>query len=181
MDGRLWFELGREPIFTHNQVKQEFNLVIGGLVKSERLGRFFPDGLYLTNDQAGLASQPDGTFVSHDSLAAGRVRLIEGERAGYVELDGSPDMVLEVISAGSVEKDTETLRDLYWRAGITEYWLVDARTDRLMFTILQHAPGGYVAGRKQAGWSKSRVLGRSFRLIYQADAAGNPDYTLETR
>lgn len=86
-----------------------------------------------------------------------------------------------MISAGSVGTDTETLRDLYWHVGITEYWLVDARTDRLIFTIVHHAPGGYVAGRKQAGWSKSRVLGRSFRLTCQADAAGNPDYTLATR
>jgi Uma2 family endonuclease len=36
-------------------------------------------------------------------------------------------MVLEVVSASSVEPDTQTLRELYWAAGIKEYWLVDAR------------------------------------------------------
>ncbi|HVA50888.1 MAG TPA: Uma2 family endonuclease [Pirellulales bacterium] len=181
LSGQVWVDMSKEQIFTHNQVKQEFNLVIGGLVKAERLGRYFPDGLYVTNDLANLASQPDGTFVSRQSLKSGRVRLVEGEKEGYLELAGSPDMVLEVVSASSVEKDTETLRDLYWRAGITEYWLVDARTDRLAFTILRHAAGGYAAARKQGGWIKSGVFDRRFRLTCGTDDAGNPEYGLSMR
>ncbi|HEV3339274.1 MAG TPA: Uma2 family endonuclease, partial [Pirellulales bacterium] len=173
--------MSKDQIFTHNQVKQEFNLVIGGLVKAERLGRYFPDGLFLTNDRADLASQPDGTFASHESLKSGRVRLVEGERGGYLEMDGSPDMVLEVVSASSVEKDTETLREVYWRAGIPEYWLVDARGDRLTFGILRHESRGYVASRKQAGWMKSRVFDRMFRLTCRPDDAGNPEYSLSAR
>ena len=91
-------------------------LVVGGLVKAERRGRFFPDGIFLTNDRAQLACQPDGTFVSHQTLKSGRVHLVEGEKEGYLELEGTPDMVLEIVSASSVEKDKETLLDLYWRA-----------------------------------------------------------------
>jgi hypothetical protein len=123
LDGRVWLDMSKEQVVTHNQLKQEFNLVIGGLVKAQRLGRFFPDGLLLTNDRAQLACQPDGTFVSRQSLESGRVRLVEGEKEGYLELEGTPDMVLEVVSASSVEKDKETLPDFYWRAGIPEYWL----------------------------------------------------------
>ena len=63
--------MSREQIFTHNQLKQEFNLVMGGLVKAERLGRFFPDGVLLTNDRAQLACQPDGTFVGRQALKLG--------------------------------------------------------------------------------------------------------------
>jgi Uma2 family endonuclease len=181
LDGQVWVDLRKEQIFTHNQVKQEFNLVIGGLAKARRLGRYFPDGLLLTNDRANLACQPDATFVARRSLASGRVRLVEGEKEGYLELEGSPDMVLEIVSAGSAEKDTQTLRDLYWRAGITDYWLVDARADNLEFTILRHTSDGYAAARKQAGWIKSRVFHRSFRLTSRPDDNGNPDYSLSVR
>lgn len=181
LNGQVWVDMSKEQLFTHNQVKQEFNLVIGGLVKAERLGRYFPDGVFVTNDAADLASQPDGTFVAGQSLKSGRVRLIEGEKEGFLEIDGSPDMVLEVVSAGSVEKDTQTLRELYWRARITEYWLVDARSDPLSFTILQWRPAGYSATRKQAGWSKSKVFGRGFRLTSGPDDAGNPEYSLSVR
>lgn len=181
LDGQLWVDMSKEQIFTHNHVKQEFNLVIGGLVKAERIGRYFPDGVFVTNDEAGLASQPDGTFVASKSLEAGRVRLIEGEKEGFLEIDGSPDMVLEVVSAGSVEKDTQTLRELYWRAGITEYWLVDARSDPLSFTILQWRSTGYSSVRKQAGWLKSKVFARSFRLSSHLDDVGHPEYSLSIR
>ncbi|HEX7378125.1 MAG TPA: Uma2 family endonuclease [Pirellulales bacterium] len=87
------------------------------------LGRYFPDGVFVTNDDADLASQPDGTFASHSGVESNRVRLVEGEKEGYLELTGSPDMVLEVVSASSLEKDTQTLSELYWQARITEYWL----------------------------------------------------------
>lgn len=80
LDGQVWVDMSKEQIFTHNQVKQEFNLAIGGLAKSRRLGRYFPDGLLLTNDRANLASQPDGTIVTRRTLVSGRVRLVEGEK-----------------------------------------------------------------------------------------------------
>lgn len=179
--GDVLVDMSKEQIFTHNQVKQEFNLVVGGLVKAERLGRYFPDGLFVTNDRADLASQPDGTYVAHESFRSGRVTLVEGEKEGYLQLDGSPDMVLEIVSASSVEKDTQTLRDLYWRAGITEYWLVDARTDEPSFAILRHGSRGYIAVRTASGWTKSRVFNRSFRLTCRLDDMGKPDYQLSVR
>ena len=111
-DGQVWVDMSKEQIFTHNQVKQEFNLVIGGLAKSGRLGRYFPDGELLTNDRANLATQPDGTFVSRRSLESGRVRLVEGEKEGYLELEGSPDMVLEVVSQLGGKRLGNTSRSL---------------------------------------------------------------------
>ena len=93
--------MSKEQVFTHNQLKQEFNLVLGGLVKVQRLGRFFPDGLRVTNDRAQLACHPDGTFVTYRSLKSGRVRLVEEEKGGYLELAGTPDMVLEIVSLSS--------------------------------------------------------------------------------
>lgn len=174
-------DISKEQIFTHSQVKQEFNLVVGGLVKSQRLGRYFPDGVFLTNENADLGCQPDGVFVARSSIDSARVRLVQGEKEGYLESEGSPDMVLEVVSASSVEKDSVALRELYWRAKISEYWLVDARGERLEFNILKHASRAYVVTRKQAGWVKSHVFGCLFRLTRQLGVDGNPEYTLSVR
>ena len=120
-------------------------------------------------------------FVLTESFEIGRIKLVEGRREGYLELEGIADMVLEIVSPSSVTKDTETLFDLYWRAGIPEYWLVDARGEALQFDIYQRGPRGYTATRRQAGWLKSRVLGMSFRLTRQLDALGHPEFTLETK
>lgn len=181
LHGRLWIDMSMEQYFSNNQVKSEFGNTLGPLAKREKLGRYSPDGMLLTNEEADLSCQPDGIFVAHESFRNGRVQLVEGAKEGYVELLGSPDMVLEIISSSSVEKDSVTLRELYWRAGIREYWLVDARADEVRFRILRHTPKRYVAVRPQKGWLKSTVFGRSFHLVRIIDVDGNPDFTLEMR
>jgi Uma2 family endonuclease len=181
LSGEVWVEMSKERVYSHNQVKTEFARVLAGLVKQRRLGRYFSDGLFLTNIEADLCSKPDGTFVSRESFAAQRVRLIEGSLEGFVEIEGTPDMVLEVVSGSSVSKDNEWLRDLYWKAGIAEYWLVDCRGERADFDILRRTAGGYSATSKSAGWMESAVFGHAFLLTRQADEMGQPEYTLEAR
>jgi Uma2 family endonuclease len=95
-----------------------------------------------------------------------------------LEVIGSPDMVLEVVSPSSRQKDTVILRDLYWRAGVREYWLAERRHQDVTFDILRHGARGYSAARKQAGWVKSSLLGRSFKLIREPDDEAGPVYTL---
>jgi Uma2 family endonuclease len=151
------------------------------MVKTEKRGLFLPDGLFFCNVHADIAGNPDATFVSYKALESDDVRLIEGKQGGYLELEGSPDMVLEVISTSSVHKDTVTKRQAYWEAGIREYWLVDARREPLKFDILRHTAKGYAATRKQDGWMKSSVFGKSFRLTQQVNQLGYPEYTLEVR
>ncbi len=136
----------------------------------------------LTNKVADLSGNPDSVFVSDHSLDSGRVELVEGKRGGVIELLGSPDMVLEVVSDSSEKKDNQTLFEAYMEAGITEYWLVDAREAAVEFTIYKHAEKKYTATRKQVGgWQKSAVFGKSFRLTRQTDRRGNPKFTLEVR
>src|SRR5207248_1835863 len=159
----------------------EISRVLGTLVKTDRLGRFFTDGALISNEEAKLTSQPDGLFVSRKTLEADDVRLVGGEKAGCVEMEGTPDVVLEVVSDSSVRKDLVRLRDLYWRAGIREYWLVDARGGVLHFDILRRTARGYTATRKESGWLKSTAFGKSFRLTEQADELGHPEDTLEVR
>ena len=46
---------------------------------------------------------------------------------------------------------------------------------------LQDTAKGYAAARKQDGWLKSAVFGKSFRLVRGTDATGNPEFTLEVK
>jgi Uma2 family endonuclease len=179
--GEVWVDMSKEQIFTHNQVKQEYNLVLGGLAKKEKRGRYFPDGAYLSNAEADFTAQPDGTFVSWDAFHSGRVRLVEGTRHGFLELEGSPDMVLEIVSDSSVAKDNTRMPELYWQAEIKEYWLIDVRGQRLRFDIFRHTPRAYVAVRGRAGWIKSTVFEKSFKLTRHLDEFDNPEYTLAVR
>ena len=179
--GEVWADMSKEQIFTHLVVKQEFFRALGNLVKSEREGLIIPDGLLLSNLRADISGNPDATYVSSATLDSERVNLIEGARGGHTEIEGTPDMVLEVVSDSSVNKDTVVLLDAYWKAGIPEYWLVDARDDQLKFDIFRHTAKEYKRASKKHGWMASPVFGRSFRLTVRTDASGRPDYTLEVR
>jgi Uma2 family endonuclease len=90
-------------------------------------------------------------------------------------------MALEVISKTSFHKDAKVLRELYWQAGIAEYWLVDARRDPVEFKLLRRTARGYAAVRPVESWVKSAVFGKEFRLVRGVDPIGEPEYTLEVR
>jgi Uma2 family endonuclease len=169
-----------EDLFSHNQVKNEYASVITALIKQIRLSRFFTDRTLLSHRRARLSTEPDGLFVSWNSLRTRRVQLVRG-RKRFVEIQGSPDMTLEVVSDSSITKDTITLRELYWKAGVREYWLVNALGDELDLDILCHRRAGYEPARKRAGWVESKVFGRAFKLTSKPDEMGYPDYTLMVR
>jgi Uma2 family endonuclease len=177
----LWVDLSMEEMYTHNQVREVIGRIVGEIVASGNLGRWLPDGMQLTNAAVNLSTEPDGMFVSYDALQSGRVQRLKGRIPGIMRLEGSPEMVLEVVSATSVRKDTVELRDLYWQAGIREYWLVDVR-ETLQFEIMKHGPKGYTSTRRQAGgWLKSTVFGHSFQLTQTTDRLGDPIYQVAVR
>ncbi len=179
--GEVWIDMGKEQLFTHVLVKTEITSVLRQLTKTENLGFVFGDGLMLTNFAADISVNPDATFVSHATLQSDRVRLIEGHEGGFTELQGSPDMVLEVVSRSSFRKDSVVLKRAYWEAGVREYWLIDARRPAIRFDIFRRGPKGFTATRRRDGWLRSDVFARSFRLTATETTTGHPEFRLETR
>jgi Uma2 family endonuclease len=162
-------------------------MAIGGalvmMLKDRQLGRYYGDGMMLSHAGVGLATEPNGLFVAAETRRSGRITArcgAAGPEHGVI-LEGTPDMVLEVISRSSVRKDTVDLLDLYSRAGIREYWLVDPRGDEPRFTLYAHTARGYRAVRPADGWRKSAVFGAAFRLVQSADDPDLEAYTLEMR
>src|SRR5262245_25441860 len=180
--GAVWVDLSREELFSHNQVRTALTTTLGNLVATGQLGRYLPAGMMLRNTRADLATEPDGSFISYEALRSGRVIRVEEDEPECCLLEGPPEVVMEVVSDSSEVRDTVELRELYWRAGIPEYWLVDARGDAPQFDLLKRGARGFKATRPQkGGWLRSDVFGRSFRLTRQADPLGDPQYTLEVR
>jgi Uma2 family endonuclease len=180
LDGELWADLSKEQLFTHNLVKTEFTGVVAPLVKAQRLGYFCSDRMLLSHVEANLSTEPDALFAAWDTVRNARLRLVPGADQGFIELEGTPDMVLEIVSPTSVRKDTVRLRELYARAAVAEYWLVNA-LGAPQFEILRLGPGGYEAVEPQDGWLTSAVFGRAFRLGRETDPLGHPAYTLAVR
>ena len=172
--GEVFCEMSPESIETHNKVKAGVTIDLGNLVRAEALGEIFLDGVLLTHEGAGLSTEPDLIFATWDAFTSGRLRMVEkrNREGDYIELVGTPDLVVEIVSDSSVRKDLVALRSAYFKAEIPEYWLVDARGDDVRFEILARTPEGYVAR------ATSVVFGRSFRLERVKNRAGRWDYRL---
>lgn len=181
LKGEVWIDMSKEQVFTHVLVKTVFTAVLWRLSTEEQLGIYLTDGVLLSNFAADISGNPDGMFLSKDTFASDRIRLIEGKDDGVVEIQGSPDMVLEILSKSSEQKDKVTLKQAYWEAGIPEYWLVDARVSPPQFDIFRRSKTKYVRAAKQDDWVKSGVFGKSFRFCVRSGLGGHPDYSLEMR
>jgi Uma2 family endonuclease len=183
LNHEVLIDMSPEELETHNKVKTEVVRAIANLNEQLDLGEVFSDGTLVKNEKAGLSTEPDGTLVTWETSEAGRVCFeIRKDRQGqYLELQGTPDWVLEVVSRSSVKKDTHDLRGTYHRAGIGEYWLIDAQEEDIVFQILVRRRTRYVAVTARDGWYPSPVFGRSFRLERRRNRAGRWQYKLHVK
>jgi Uma2 family endonuclease len=102
LNGTLWVDATMEQLFTHNRVKTRVTSALDQLIATEDLGYFFSDRALLSHPGVGLSTEPDAFFVSYESVEAGRARCVEGASEGHVEVEGAPDLAVEVVSTGSV-------------------------------------------------------------------------------
>jgi len=182
IDGEVLLDLSREELETHNKLKRCITAVVGQLVDDRELGEVFADGAFLTHEAARLSTEPDLIFVSWRSFESGRVALVAkaGRPKRYVELVGSPDLVVEIVSDSSVRKDTRLPREAYLAGGIAEYWLVDGRGDRIQFEILHNTGFEFRASAPADQPQTSVVLGGRWTLSRDLNRGGRFRYRLQT-
>jgi Uma2 family endonuclease len=177
-EGTIWIETSME-IVIHNKAKGKVCAVLENVISEDESGHLFVDRMRLTHPEVGLSTEPDGLFASKDTLHRQRLQITNGALA--TELVGSPDMVLEVISTSSIQKDTVILPRLYWKAGVQEYWLVDPRGGNIRFDIFKRGKKAFEPVKGRNGWLKSEVFGRSFRLGMTINGFDLPVFTLEVK
>ncbi|MFN4256217.1 MAG: Uma2 family endonuclease [Saprospiraceae bacterium] len=106
---------------------------------------YFQIRLYLTQNPIGevfsapldvvledrTAPQPDVFFVSKER------DFILDEREGVVI--GTPDLIVEIISPSSVQRDRYQKKELYERFAVREFWLVDPQNRSIeIFKLAQN-------------------------------------------
>lgn len=167
--GRIEVDMSPEDLFTHGSVKTEIVSVLGVRVKRRRLGRLFSDRTRISCPKADLSVEPDVVFVSQEAITGGKVRLVpmsgSNKRDRFAEIEGGPELTVEIISDSSIGKDQERLPAAYSLAGVQEYWLVDARREDLVFQIHRRGATGFEPVTPDAeGFQHSAVFDCDFRL-----------------
>jgi Uma2 family endonuclease len=183
--GRIEVDMSPERAFSHGLPKVELIRALATHVQKTRLGLLFADRMRVSSEEAQLSAEPDLALITHRTLKSGRVRFSKPSRtlpADFLEIQGGPDLVVEILSPTSHDKDTEQLPEAYYSAGVREYWLVDALQPRPKLQIFHRGKLAFVAARRDSnGCMASRVLRRRVQLLTEFDEQQFPEYELVLR
>lgn len=147
IQGVLEAEMSPESLHEHNSVKTRVSAALCNLTDELQLGEVYSDGSMYVNEEVGLATEPDVLLCTWESLESGRAKLrpYKNSKKGLVELHGTPDLMVEIISPSSTKKDKVRLKKAYFECGIPEYWLIDARGKKLDFKLFVRGEQEYQA------------------------------------
>jgi len=114
------------PLTVHQRVCRNIERILDRHVTENDLGEvlYAPVGVVLEKP-SGV--QPDVIFV-----AKNRLSIIQ-EKAVF----GAPDLIVEVLSSSTAARDRGLKKDLYTRAGVRHYWLLDPRKKTLQALRLE--------------------------------------------
>jgi Uma2 family endonuclease len=104
---------------------------MASVAKRNKLGLVFtaPCDVILSDENV---VQPDLLFVS-----AARAAIVTDDN-----IQGAPDLIIEILSESSRKKDEVTKRTLYERFGVQEYWVVDPELEIVkIFKLAQQKYG----------------------------------------
>ena len=144
IDGDL--QMSPSPTERHQQAAGNLYEVFARFVRERRLGRVLIAPFDVVLSETDVV-QPDILFVAKDRAAIIRDNGVFG----------APDLVIEVLSPATAQRDRTVKAKLYARAGVKELWLVDpeART----IEVLANGPNGFRQGSfSQAGDTASSPL-----------------------
>jgi Uma2 family endonuclease len=182
LDGVVEIDMSPEEIGSHGTLKEALTTAISNFARDRDLGRVFPDGTLLVNEQANIANEPDVMFCTWQTMLSKRVEICQSAPGNdrWMELRGSPDVVVEILSRSSMRKDRTILREKYFDAGIREYWLIDARGEKIDFELLVRGSSRFRSTRPgKDGSHLSGVFQRRVKIGRQRDRVGLWLYEIE--
>lgn len=114
------------PIPNHQRISGKLEFLLRKFITENNLGEVFyaPCDVYLDNENV---VQPDILFVSQDRLGI----------IGETNIQGAPDLVIEILSKNSVYRDMVQKKRLYARFGVKEYWIVLPEEEEVEVYILK--------------------------------------------
>ncbi|MCL1918675.1 MAG: Uma2 family endonuclease [Peptococcaceae bacterium] len=121
------------PSQIHQKIVREISFQLTGFLRDKPC-EVFPapfDVRLNATDGDDIVVQPDLLVVCDKTKLDGKACV------------GAPDMVIEILSPSSAQKDRFTKYHLYQTAGVHEYWIVDADSQTVQAYILKD--GEYVS------------------------------------
>ena len=134
------------PSFKHQTVAANLGMALRQHVRTNRLGV--------------VVWAPTDVVLSQESVVQPDILFVSNERRGIIteaNVSGAPDLVVEILSPSTAERDRELKLDLYARYGVREYWIVDPEAETVEVMELG-AEGASNVRRYDGGSVESALL-----------------------
>ena len=119
------------PNTKHQVVVGNLHLLIGNWLRANRIGRVMLSPFDVVFTKFDVV-EPDLLYLSNDRAA---------QVLTAANVQGVPELVVEIGSPSTRKRDETIKRRLYERAGVSEYWVVDPELD--VVRIYRAGAGGY--------------------------------------
>lgn len=139
--GNLYMSPAPRP--KHQQVSAHLLAALHNFVTENQLGQVYHAPVDVILSDLATPVQPDLLFIASEKL----------DIVGDVNIKGTPQFVIEIISPGNPAHDRITKFSLYAQAGIPEYWIVDVDAQTIDAFVLRgqaYAPLGHFTINEQA-------------------------------
>ncbi len=113
------------PRVAHQRFFKKLGRRIDAFVEDHNLGEVFYSSTDVVLNDTNTV-QPDLFFVSNE-----RAEIITPEN-----IQGAPDLVVEILSPSTRSRDWGIKRDLYAEHGVKEYWLASTDEERVWVLLL---------------------------------------------
>lgn len=118
------------PVTRHQRISRNLLYVFQSYLESHRIGEVFAAPFDVVLSFTDIVV-PDLIYLS-----SARARLLTAKN-----LQGAPDLVVEILSHSTRRRDEQIKRDLYERVGVDEYWLLDPYP--AVLTIYRRGTSGF--------------------------------------
>ena len=118
------------PSIAHQHVAMKLGTRLDTFAEEGNLGVVYSAPTDVVLSETDVV-QPDLLFIS----------LERAHRITPANIQGAPDLIVEIRSDSSAERDETLKRQLYAEYGVEEYWLVDP--EAMTITVLLLGDGGY--------------------------------------
>ena len=122
IDGKIVM-MSPRPAINHNRIVTNISGIFDNYLKGKRCQPFC-DGTEVWLDEKNHFI-PDAMIVCNPDII------------GSHHIDGAPDLVVEVLSPSTYDRDMTVKMAAYARAGVKEYWIVEPEARRVAVHLLK--------------------------------------------
>lgn len=105
------------PSLKHQDLSDFLTAILRFFIEAKNLDKIISAPFQLKMDFRPSGRQPDIMFVSNDNL----------HRLKQQYVDGTTDLIIEIVSPESFVRDNDLKFEEYEKAGVKEYWIIDYR------------------------------------------------------